>query len=100
MEDSRTVRTPENVERVRQAMLWSPTRSVRRHSIDLGIGNRSIRDILQEALYFYPKKLVVLQWKLRDCEQNFNFAGQMNAIFEINFVNVAREETYLLDQSA
>ncbi|KAJ4436325.1 hypothetical protein ANN_18956 [Periplaneta americana] len=37
------VRTPENVERVRQAILRSPRRSARRHSAALGISNRTVK---------------------------------------------------------
>lgn len=81
----RTVRTPENVERVRQAMLRSPNRSARRHSIELGIGNRSVRRILHEDMHFHPYKLVVVQQlKAGDYAQRLNFAGQMKAIFEAN----------------
>jgi len=81
----RTVRTPENVERVRQAILRSPNRSARRHSIELGIGNRSVRRILHEDMHFHPYKLVVVQQlKAGDYAQRLNFAGQMKAIFEAN----------------
>ncbi|XP_073438031.1 acyl-CoA-binding domain-containing protein 7 isoform X3 [Dendrobates tinctorius] len=37
----RTARTPENVERVRQAMLRSPSRSARKHSLELALRNRT-----------------------------------------------------------
>ena len=56
----RTVRTPENAERVRQAMLRSPNRSARRHSIELGIGNRSVRRILQFSRIFKSPITTVL----------------------------------------
>ena len=42
------VRLPENVERDRQSILWSPNR---RHSIELGIGNRSVKRILHQDPY-------------------------------------------------
>ena len=48
----RTVRTPENVERVRQAMLQSPGRSARRHSAALRISNRTVRRILSTCDFF------------------------------------------------
>ena len=54
-----TVRTPENVERVRQAMLWSPNRSPLGHSIKPDISNRSVRRILHEDQHLNPYKLVV-----------------------------------------
>ena len=80
-----TVCTPENVECVRQVMLRSLNQSAWRHSIELGIGNRSIRNILHEDLYFHPYKLVVVQQlKQGDYAQRLNSACQMKAIFETN----------------
>ena len=43
-----TARTPENVERVREAIVRSPTRSVRRHAVELGMGERTVRRILHK----------------------------------------------------
>lgn len=40
---ARTIRTPENIERVRQAMLRSPRRSAIRHATRLRISDRSVR---------------------------------------------------------
>ena len=53
----RRVRTAENVERFRQAMLWSLI------SIELGVVNRSVRRILHEDLHFQPYKLVFQKLK-------------------------------------
>lgn len=57
----RTVRTPENVERVRQAFLRSPTRSARKHAAALRLSDRSVRRILHMDLRFHPYKLAIVQ---------------------------------------
>lgn len=54
-------RTPENVERVRIAIERSPRRSARRHSIALGISNRTVRRILHRDLHFHPYKIQIVQ---------------------------------------
>lgn len=41
----RVVRTPDKMERVRQALLFSPNSSARRHATEPGIDNRSISQI-------------------------------------------------------
>ena len=43
-----TARTPENVERVREAIVRSPTRSARRHAVELGMGESTVRRILHK----------------------------------------------------
>ena len=81
----RTVRTPENVEPVRQALLRSPNRSARRHSSELGFSNRSLKRILHLELCFRPYKLVVVQQlPLGDYTQRVTFAHEIQAIFEQN----------------
>lgn len=57
----KTVRTPENVERVRVAIDRSPRRSARRHSVTLGISNRTVRRILHQDLHFHPYKIQMVQ---------------------------------------
>jgi transposase len=47
---ARTVRTPENVEIVRRAVLASPHRSAAKHAIALGISDRTVRRILNEEM--------------------------------------------------
>ncbi|KAG2461756.1 SRK2 kinase, partial [Polypterus senegalus] len=44
--DTRTARTPENVENVQLALLRSPSQSARKHSSDLGLCNRSSEPVL------------------------------------------------------
>ena len=58
---TRTVTTPENVERVRQSMLQSPERSARKHSAALGMSTRSLRRILHDQLHLHPYKMVMVQ---------------------------------------
>ena len=43
-----TARTAENVERVREALVRSPTRFVRRHAVELGMGDSTVRRILHK----------------------------------------------------
>jgi len=49
-----TVRSPENIQRVRIALERSPSRSVRRHSQLLNLSDRSVRQILHHDLHFHP----------------------------------------------
>lgn len=56
-----TVRTPENVNRVRVAIQRSPRRSARKHAVALGMSNRSLRRILHEDLSFHPYKIMTVQ---------------------------------------
>ena len=56
-----SIRTPENVERVRAAVIHSPRRSARRHAVALGISSRSLRRILHRDLHFHPYKMMMAQ---------------------------------------
>ena len=81
----RTVRTPENVERVRTAMLRSPRRSARRHAAELQISNRTVRRILHDELRFHSYKLMVVQqMNETDYPQQLNFARTMLTLLEEN----------------
>jgi hypothetical protein len=57
----RRVRTPENIERVRQAVLRSPRRSAVRQATALNLSDRSIRRILHVDLGFHPYKIQMVQ---------------------------------------
>ncbi|PSN52143.1 hypothetical protein C0J52_06461 [Blattella germanica] len=57
----RSVRTPENVEQVRRAVVNSPQRSTRKLASALGITDRTVRRILHQDLHFHPYKLVTVQ---------------------------------------
>jgi hypothetical protein len=48
----RTVRSPQNIQAVRQSFSRSPKRSARRHSVALGIFECSVRRILHKDLHF------------------------------------------------
>jgi len=61
------VQTPENVDRVRMAIVKSPRRSVRRHSAAIGLPDPSVRRILHKDLNFQPYKIAIVQ-KLSDCD--------------------------------
>ncbi|KAL4712382.1 hypothetical protein ACJJTC_001543 [Scirpophaga incertulas] len=50
-----TIRTPENIDRVRQSVLRSPRRrSARKHAVAMGISDTSVRRILHKDLQFHP----------------------------------------------
>lgn len=81
----RAVRTPENVERVRQAILRSPGRSARRHSSELNISDRSVRRILHNDLGFHPYKMaMVQQLNPDDYVKRLNFARELRTILDQN----------------
>lgn len=64
----KTVTIPGNVDRVRVAILRSPTRSARKQALILGISRRSLHRILHNELKFHPYKMCVAQrLSARDC---------------------------------
>jgi len=56
-----SLRTPENIERVRQAFVRSPRQSASRNAIALRMSDRTVRRILNEDLNFHPYKMVMVQ---------------------------------------
>ena len=56
-----TVRTPENVDKVRMAIVKSPRRSARKHSAATGLSDHSVRRILNKDLNFHLYKIVIFQ---------------------------------------
>ena len=54
------VRSPQNVEAVRAALLRSPGKSTRKAAAQLGISRRSVQRILKLDLHLYPYKITVL----------------------------------------
>ena len=56
-----TVRSPENIQRVRIALERSPRQSVRRHSQLLNLSDRSVQRILHHDLHFHSYKLQIVQ---------------------------------------
>ena len=72
---NKTVRTPENIERVRQALIQSPGRSARRHACEMRLSRESVHTILQKDLKFHPYKMCVVQeLRATDHEQQEDFA--------------------------
>jgi len=55
------VRTPENVYKLRMAIVKSPRHSVRRNSSAIGLSDRSGQRILHEDLNFQPYKTAIVQ---------------------------------------
>jgi hypothetical protein len=55
----KTVRTPEDIAIVREAIERSPHHSVCRHSVSLGLSEASVQQILHEDLHFYHYKIQV-----------------------------------------
>lgn len=80
----RTARTPENVNRVREALTRSPRKSAKRHSIELGLSDRTTRRILKNDLHFHPFKIQVVQAlkpqhyisRVQFCQQLLNLIDQ------------------------
>ncbi|KAJ4446338.1 hypothetical protein ANN_13033 [Periplaneta americana] len=54
-----TVRTPENIEAMREAMTRSPSKSTRTLSRQLGIRRSSLQNILRNDLHLFPYKITV-----------------------------------------
>ncbi|XP_054260262.1 uncharacterized protein LOC128996153 [Macrosteles quadrilineatus] len=82
---SRTARTPQNVDRVRDAIQRSPGRSARRHATELGLSKSTVKRILHKDLGFHPYKIMIVQ-KLNDADyqQRVMFAETMLNMFEEN----------------
>jgi transposase len=55
----KTVRIPENIAVVREAIERRPHRSARRHSVSLGLSEASVRRILHKDFHLYPYKIQV-----------------------------------------
>jgi hypothetical protein len=56
-----TVRSPQNIEAVRQSFIRNPRRSTRRHFVTLGMSDSSVRRNLPKDLNFHPYKMVEVQ---------------------------------------
>lgn len=91
----RSVRTPENIERVRVAVTRSPHRSARRQATALRLSDRSVRRILHLDLRFHPYKLMIVQ-KLNegDYVQRREFAERMLEILDDRVVVIMSDEAH------
>ena len=56
-----SLRTPENIERLRRAFVRSPRRSASRNAIALRMSDRTASRIFNEDLNFHPYKMVMVQ---------------------------------------
>ena len=56
-----SLRTPENMERLRQAFVRSPQRIASRNAIALGMSDRTVRRILCGDFNYHPYKMVMVQ---------------------------------------
>ena len=82
---NKTVRMPENIKRVRQALIRSPGRSAQRHAHEMKLSHESVRKILQKDLKFHPYKMCVVQeLRATDYEQREDFAIRMQVLLEEN----------------
>ncbi|PNF21840.1 hypothetical protein B7P43_G05966 [Cryptotermes secundus] len=81
----RLVRSPENVDTVRRAVLASPRRSVRRQALALGTSRRSLLRTLHEDLQFHPYKIITVQQLTKgDFAQRREFCEKMLTILTEN----------------
>lgn len=75
---NKTVRTPANIERVREAVTRSPRRSARKQSLALQLSNTTLRRILHQDLHFHPYKIqVVHELKQTDFNKRVAFCTNM-----------------------
>ena len=74
----KTVQTPENIERVREAFERSARRSAVRHATTRGITPRSVRRILHNDLHYHPYKIQIVQaLNTRDYGARVRFGQEM-----------------------
>jgi len=80
---AQTVRTPENIEAVRNALEQSPRRSAVRHAQALRLSDTTVRRILHQDLNFHPYKLMLVQeLNQQDFGRRTTFAETMLQMFE------------------
>ena len=93
----RSVRTPENVDPVRRAVLASPRRSARRQALALGMSRLSLYRILHHELKFHPCKIMIVQQLAEgDFAQRRDFCENMLAILteDANAVVMMSDEAH------
>jgi len=82
-ESARTVRTMENVEAVRNAVVQSPRRSAVHHAQTLRLSDTNVQRILHQDLNFHTYKLMpVQQLNEQDFGRRTTFAETMLKMFE------------------
>ncbi|PSN41601.1 hypothetical protein C0J52_17604, partial [Blattella germanica] len=74
----RSARTPQNIDVVRESVLRSPRRSIRKQSAAVGMSRESVRRILRLDLKFHPYKLQIVQeLKENDYQLRLGFCQEM-----------------------
>lgn len=74
----RSARTPQNIDVVRESVLRSPRRSIRKQSAAVGMSRESVRRILRLDLKFHPYKLQMVQeLKENDYQLRLGFCQEM-----------------------
>lgn len=81
----RSVRTPENIERVRDSINDNPETSTRRRAAQLGMNRRSLQRILRTDLKLFPYKLQLVQ-RVSPAD------AQARLRYAVRFQNLAREQ--------
>lgn len=91
----RSVRTPDNVERVRQAVQTSPHRPMRRQAAALRMSDRSVRRILHMDLHYHPYKIaIVQQLKPHDYANRQRFSQEMIDLMDDEKILVMSDEAH------
>ena len=77
-----TAQTPDNLGNVREAVMRIPTCSARRHVVELGTGESTVRRILHKDLGFHPYKMIVQTLNEGDYQQRLASTELMFKIIE------------------
>ena len=93
-----TVRTPENVSRVREAFETSPSRSMRQHASSLNISRTSIHRILHQDLNFHPYKMLMTQ-QLLDMDHTLRLGFCTRILKEIEEKTVPLQQILFTDEA-
>jgi hypothetical protein len=90
-----TVRTPENTERVRQAVEGSPRHLTVCHARALRISDRSVRRILHLDLHFHPYKIMLVQeLQQNDFVRRCRFTERMLELVTDDIVLIMSDEAH------
>ena len=79
-----TARTPENMERVREAVVRSPTCSARRHAVELGMNESTLRRIVHKDLGFLPYKMMIVQTLNEGDYQQHTYSHETQQLYIIS----------------
>lgn len=94
----RTVRTENNIEKVREALTRSPGRSARRHSQALKIPRTTLRRIISEDLNMHPYKIQLTQELLpADRPKRLEFCVRMLDMLDQKLIDL--EDVFFSDEA-